>query len=161
MDNESMKVVFLASPVGILKIEGDVEVIKLVTFCGQPLKEDPSEVLLDCKKQLMEYFNKKRQQFTIPIKPSGTAFQKEVWDRVCHIPFGKTLSYSEIARDLGSLKKVRAVGVANGKNPIPIIIPCHRVIGINGALIGYAGGKERKKWLLDLEKEFIQLSLFN
>jgi len=156
-----MKVVFLESPVGILRIMGDIQVIKHITFCDQAGREDPSEVLHDCRQQLIEYFNKKRQRFTIPIQPSGTAFQMEVWDLVCHIPYGHTLSYSEIARELGSTKKVRAVGMANGKNPIPIIIPCHRVIGTNGALTGYAGGIERKRWLLDLEKEFIQLSLFN
>lgn len=101
--------------------------------------------------ELREYFEGKRQRFTIPLWIEGTAFQKEVWERLCRIPFGETRSYGQIAEAIGHAKAVRAVGLANGRNPISIVVPCHRVIGSDGSLTGYGGGIERKRFLLELE----------
>ena len=108
-------------------------------------------VLIETKKQLSEYFYGKRVSFSIPMEPKGTVFQQKVWEQVCEIEFGKTATYIQVAKKLGSALKTRAVGLANAKNPIPILIPCHRVIGKNGNLTGYAGGLDRKKWLLQHE----------
>jgi methylated-DNA-[protein]-cysteine S-methyltransferase len=101
--------------------------------------------------QLAEYFAGTRTEFEIPTEPNGTEFQLAVWRELQKIPFGSTVSYIELARRMGDEKKTRAVGLANGKNPISIIIPCHRVIGANGHLIGYGGGIENKRWLIDFE----------
>ncbi len=103
------------------------------------------------EEELREYFDRKRTQFTIPLAMEGTDFQKSVWSRLCAIPFGETRSYRQIAEEIGNPKSVRAVGLANGKNPISIVVPCHRVIGSDGSLTGYGGGLERKKFLLELE----------
>ena len=103
------------------------------------------------KKELDEYFSGTRYQFTVPLDVIGTDFQKEVWEELLNIPFGKTISYLEQAKKMGKPKSVRAVANANGANKISIIIPCHRVVGNNGTLTGYAGGLDRKRWLLDLE----------
>lgn len=105
----------------------------------------------DVRKQLDEYFAGRRREFTIELAPKGTAFQIAVWNELLKIPYGDTISYSELALRIGKPNAVRAVGTANGANPIPIIIPCHRVIGANGSLTGYGGGIERKQWLLALE----------
>jgi len=102
-------------------------------------------------RQLEEYFAGRRREFDVPIAPAGTAFQQKVWQALCAIPCGATASYGAIAKKVGSPAAMRAVGAANGRNPIAIIIPCHRVIGANGALTGYGGGMERKRWLLELE----------
>lgn len=101
--------------------------------------------------QLAEYFNGSRQQFDVKIAPKGTVFQESVWQELCKIPFGQTASYGEIAKRIGNPKACRAVGLANAKNPLPIIVPCHRVIGKDGSLTGFGGGLEIKKQLLDLE----------
>ena len=154
-------VVFLRSPLGIIGIEGDKQFIRRISFRDKIDNENPSQLLLVCKQQLLEYFNHMRKVFEVPLQPAGSPFQKEVWTNVMNIPHGQTSTYSSISRDLGNYKKARAVGMANSKNPIAIIIPCHRVIGSNGALTGYIGGLDRKKWLLDREKEHAQLSLFN
>jgi len=106
------------------------------------------DILIQCLNQLDEYFKGSRKKFDLHLEPEGTQFQQKVWSLVSRIPFGRTTSYLEIARNTGSQKNTRAVGLANGKNPVPIIIPCHRVIGSNGKLTGYAGGLERKRWLL-------------
>lgn len=117
-----------------------------------PLVEDKSHpVLLDAERQLSDYFAGKLKQFTLTFDPVGTAFQREVWSALSTIPFGQTRSYAQIAQQLGRPKAVRAVGAANGKNPISIIVPCHRVIGSNGKLTGFAGGLEAKELLLNLE----------
>jgi methylated-DNA-[protein]-cysteine S-methyltransferase len=108
-------------------------------------------VLLQAEQQLNEYFEGKRHQFSLPLDPVGTEFQKSVWNALSTIPFGQTRSYSDIARQLGNLKAVRAVGAANGRNPISIIVPCHRVIGASGELTGFAGGLEAKAYLLSME----------
>ena len=102
--------------------------------------------------QLDEYFERKRTAFTVPLAPSGTTFQQRVWSELQNIPYGKTRSYLELAQAIGKPSAMRAVGAANGRNPISIIVPCHRVIGSNGTLVGYGGGLERKRFLLDLEQ---------
>ena len=105
-------------------------------------------LLVQAKTQIEEYFSGKRTTFDLPLAPVGTDFQKRVWTALCTIPFGESRAYSELAEQIGRPKAVRAVGAANGRNPISIIVPCHRVIGRNGKLTGYAGGLERKAWLL-------------
>jgi len=115
-----------------------------------------TELLVKACQQLTEYFSGKRTVFTLPLAPTGTEFQKRVWQVLCRIPYGETLSYQGVAKALGNEKAMRAVGQANNKNPIPIIIPCHRVIGANGALVGYGGGLQIKETLLALEKDFLK-----
>lgn len=113
-----------------------------------------TELIASAEHQLTEYFEGKRKQFDLPLMPEGTEFQKKVWDRLMNIPYGKTRTYGEIAVEIGNSKASRAVGNANNKNPIAIIIPCHRVIGVNGRLTGYAGGIDIKKTILNLEAKF-------
>ena len=138
----------------------------MVTFVPEMGEESEGVmpiVVRKCKKQLTEYFQGTRTQFTIPVAPEGTDFQREVWDVLLKIPFGKTTTYSKQSIGLGDVKKIRAVGTANGKNPIAIIIPCHRVIGTDGRLTGYAGGLDKKEWLLKHENSLpgmTQTSLF-
>jgi methylated-DNA-[protein]-cysteine S-methyltransferase len=110
-------------------------------------------LLHEASKQLLEYLDGKREQFTVKLRPEGTDFQKKVWEVLKSIPYGTTVSYGEVAKAVGNPKACRAVGMANNKNPIMIMIPCHRVIGANGKLVGYGGGLEIKEWLLSLEKE--------
>ncbi|MFI5218003.1 MAG: methylated-DNA--[protein]-cysteine S-methyltransferase [Bacteroidia bacterium] len=145
---------YFDSPVGILEIAASKHAVQSIRFTD--IKNVPSlnspKILIDCIKQLEEYFSGKRKDFTVNTEQSGTDFQKLVWKKLNEIPFGKTNSYIEVARILGDEKSTRAVGSANGKNKIPIIIPCHRVIGANDSLVGYAGGLWRKQWLLDHER---------
>ena len=115
------------------------------------------EVLARTRDQLSEYFARTRTTFDLPLQPSGTPFELRVWEELRAIPFGATLSYSEIARRLGDVRSTRAVGAANGKNPIPIIVPCHRVVGANGELTGFGGGLDRKRWLLEHEGALLGL----
>lgn len=138
---------FLDTPIGKLKIVGDELAIKLVAFTDEEERSTDGKVpvvVRNCKFQLKEYFEGKRKEFDLPLDPNGTEFQKEVWQELLQIPFGRTSTYAKQAIKLGDLKKNRAVGTANGKNPIAIIIPCHRIIGSDGSLTGYAGGLERK-----------------
>ncbi|HEX9894089.1 MAG TPA: methylated-DNA--[protein]-cysteine S-methyltransferase [Gemmatimonadales bacterium] len=107
-----------------------------------------SPVLIEAARQLDGYFAGQRQAFELPLAPAGTEFQHRVWTGLLRIPYGQTISYLELARRLGDERAVRAVGAANGRNPVSIIIPCHRVVGSNGSLVGYGGGLERKRWLL-------------
>lgn len=157
-----MHTAYLESPVGILEIKGDHKGLAAVTFLDA--EEMPSdsipEVLKPAVRQLEEYFNNSRKDFDLQLAPEGTAFQKKVWERLQTIPFGKTTSYQKMANELGDPKVIRAAASANGKNPIAIIIPCHRVIGSDGSLTGYAGGLHRKKWLLEHESPVKQQSLF-
>jgi methylated-DNA-[protein]-cysteine S-methyltransferase len=118
------------------------------------------ESLQDCVQQLSEYFNDTRKEFNLKLNPQGTEFQKRVWNELLNVPFGKTRTYSEQSKKLGNIKAIRAVASANGKNPIWIIIPCHRIIGSDGSLTGYAGGLWRKKWLLEHENPSTQRTLF-
>ena len=118
------------------------------------IEENETELLRETVKQLEEFFEGKRNCFDLPLEPKGTEFQKKVWSALQEIPFGETRSYGEIAKIVGNEKASRAVGMANNKNPIPIIIPCHRVIGANGKLVGYAGGLNIKEKLLKIEKDY-------
>lgn len=118
---------------------------------GEALAESPF-LIKEAFLQLDEYLNGRRREFTLPLEPAGTEFMRRVWEELRRIPFGKTVSYKDIARAVGNEKACRAAGMANNRNPIALFIPCHRVIGANGALVGYAGGLEMKRRLLDLEK---------
>ena len=116
-------------------------------------QEKDTELLLEAKKELEEYFEGKRKEFDLPLEQEGTEFQKRVWNALEKIPYGETRTYKEVAKMIGNEKASRAVGMANNKNNIPIIVPCHRVIGSNGKLVGYALGLDMKKYLLDLESK--------
>lgn len=152
----------LKTPLGIIEICGDEKGISgLSTIEGESLTEEIiPEVLAPAVTQLQQYFEGKLTNFDLKLNPAGTEFQKKVWNELCKIPYGETLSYFQLSRKMGDTKAIRAVAAANGKNPLWIIVPCHRVIGSNGSLTGYAGGLWRKKWLLDHEKPPIQQSLF-
>ena len=144
------------SPVGLLKISGTENYISEVTFHDTSQKPEGNKkhlphLLINCVEQLIQYFNGQRITFDLPINQPGTAFQQDVWNILTQIPFGKTISYLELARKTGDTKATRAVANANSKNNIAIIVPCHRVIGSNKELVGYAGGLWRKKWLLEHE----------
>jgi len=123
----------------------------------QNVIEQETELLKEAGRQLIEYLEGKRAEFSLTLLPTGTPFQQSVWKALCAIPYGETRSYKEIAQSVNSPKAFRAVGMANNKNPIPIFIPCHRVIGANGKLVGYAGGLDMKEQLLNLEKNHISL----
>ena len=156
----------LKSPVGNLEITASEKGIRKIHFVDEPLTKiyKLNDRIEECNKQLNEYFAGTRKQFDIDLDLQGTEFQKLVWMTLMTIPFGETASYLDIAELIGDPNSVRAVGMANNKNNIPIIIPCHRVIGNNGDLIGYAGGLWRKKWLLNHEADYSnserQLDLF-
>ena len=144
------------SPVGLLKISGTDDYISEVTFHDTSQKAEGNKkhlpaMVINCIEQLIQYFNGERRVFELPLNQPGTAFQQDVWSILTQIPFGKTISYLDLARTTGDTKATRAVANANGKNNIAIIVPCHRVIGSTGELTGYAGGLWRKKWLLELE----------
>ena len=153
---------FISTPLGMAHIKGDSDGVQSISVLDE--KKDESEVipenLKDVAEQLQEYFQGRRKEFSLKLNPAGTDFQKNVWKALVDIPYGKTVSYMDLSKRLGDTKAIRAVAAANGKNPIWIIIPCHRVIGSNGSLTGYAGGLHRKKWLLDHESPFKQQSLF-
>jgi methylated-DNA-[protein]-cysteine S-methyltransferase len=152
---------YLNSPVGMLKIEAGEHALTSVSFIehagGEPLR--PNAITTLVASELVEYFDKKRSSFSVPVAPEGTEFQQTVWKALQQISFGETISYETLARRVGTAKHTRAVGLANGKNPIAVIIPCHRVIGADGSLTGYAGGLHRKKWLLEHESAQQNLSL--
>ena len=153
--------VYINSPLGITKIEGDENGISVISILqeGELSIEIPKK-LKEAVNQLQEYFEGKRTDFTFKLNPKGTEFQQKVWKGLLEIPFGKTISYLELSKKLGDVKAIRAVASANGKNPLWIVIPCHRVIGTDGSLTGYAGGLWRKKWLLEHENPTNQQSLF-
>lgn len=140
----------VAAPSGAIRFVGFGKDTAWISRQGNELTRDPSAVA-ELRSQLQEYFAGERQQFKLALEPKGTAFQLEVWKYLESIPYGETRSYGEVARAIGKPDSVRAVGTANGANPIAIIIPCHRVIGTNGSLVGYGGGLEKKKLLLELE----------
>lgn len=151
-----LQTTYYHSPVGVLKISGTDDYITEVLFHDvsqktQGGKRNLSPMLIQCIEQLIQYFQGERRQFDLPVNQQGTAFQKEVWNELMGIPFGKTISYLELARRTGDSKATRAVANANGKNNVVIIVPCHRVIGANGELVGFSGGLWRKKWLLEHE----------
>lgn len=156
-----METAFITSPLGITKIEGDENGIAVISVLseGKETKKIPV-VLAEAVSQLQEYFEGKRTEFTFRLNPQGTDFQQKVWQELLNIPFGKTTSYMDLSKKLGDVKAIRAVASANGKNPLWIVVPCHRVIGSDGSLTGYAGGLWRKKWLLEHESPSQQQSLF-
>lgn len=150
------------SPVGDLIIESENDKIITLNFLKESRRtENPTTITDQCIFELEEYFYKGRKFFTVEVDPPGTEFQKKVWMELLTIPYGKTMSYEAVAIRIGNIKSIRAVGLANGQNPIAIIIPCHRVIGKGGELVGYGGGLDNKEWLLHHEGAlFRQLSLF-
>lgn len=155
------QIAFLKSPLGITKIVGDANGISEISVSdeGEVSVSIPKE-LEQAVIQLQEYFEGKRTHFNLKLNPKGTEFQQRVWQELLNIPFGKTLSYLELSKKLGDVKAIRAVAAANGKNPPWIVVPCHRVIGTDGSLTGYAGGLGRKKWLLEHENPTNQQILF-
>lgn len=157
-----MEAAYISTPMGALEIKGDASGLASVHFLDAEISSSEviPEVLLPAVTQLKEYFAKTRTEFQLPLNPEGTIFQKKVWKQLETIPFGKTISYQKMANSLGDPKVIRAAASANGKNPIAIIIPCHRVIGSDGSLSGYASGLHRKKWLLTHESPVKQGELF-
>jgi methylated-DNA-[protein]-cysteine S-methyltransferase len=144
----------LATPLGSLQLIARDGLLERIAFPGTHVERLPAQdapVLSRTVAQLGEYFAGRRRVFDLPLAAAGTAFQETVWAALAAIPFGETRSYGDLARDLGRPRAVRAVGAANGRNPLPIVVPCHRVIGADGSLTGYAGGMARKRWLLELE----------
>ncbi len=142
----------LSSPLGPISVHSDGACITAVEFGSAKLNEaSECEVLLRAKAQLEDYFAGRLQTFDLPLSPEGTTFQQRVWQALTKVPFGQTTSYASIAQAIENPKGVRAVGMANSKNPIAIVIPCHRIIGANGTLTGYAGGLDKKAWLLQHE----------
>jgi methylated-DNA-[protein]-cysteine S-methyltransferase len=144
--------VVIASPIGPLELEAAGDAIARIGFHAQGrVGVPPAGILAEAARQLEEYFAGRRTEFTLPLAPSGTPFQREVWAELMRVGYAETSTYSEIARRINRPAAVRAVGAANGRNPIPIVIPCHRVIGSDGRLVGFGGGLEVKQYLLRLE----------
>jgi methylated-DNA-[protein]-cysteine S-methyltransferase len=158
----SIHIAHLKTPLGIAEIHGNEAGISKILITGEtsvPSEEIPEE-LKDAVLQLEAYFKGELKEFSLKLNPEGTPFQKKVWEALKEIPYGETCSYLELSKNLEDVKAIRAVAAANGKNPLWIVIPCHRVIGSDGSLTGYAGGLWRKKWLLDFENPPNQLQLF-
>lgn len=160
-----MNYTYLETPIGTLLIAGDSNAVKRIEFPknGKARKPEPDWTessrgpVGKAAKQLREYFEGKRAGFDLPLEPDGTEFQRSVWRNLQEIPYGETISYGELAKRVGNPKASRAVGAANGQNPIPIVIPCHRVIGSNGKLTGFGGGLPTKEALLALENRQLKL----
>lgn len=148
---------YYKSPIGIIEIVAYNDAIIRLDFVEKEAenKEDMPQVLKRCLVELDEYFKGERKDFTVKVDLCGTDFQNKAWQELCNIPYGETISYKEQAIRVGNPKAIRAVGLANSKNPVGIIVPCHRVIGSNGKLTGYAGGLWRKEWLLEHEKRVL------
>jgi methylated-DNA-[protein]-cysteine S-methyltransferase len=151
---------YYQSPVGLLRISGTSQFISEVTFIDEPENitagtdnQDLPPMAIQAIEQLIEYFHGQRRFFELPISQAGTPFQQKVWTELMNIPYGKTISYLDLSRRLGDPKVIRAAAAANGKNNVAIIVPCHRVIGSNSQLVGYAAGLPRKKWLLQHENK--------
>ena len=156
-----METVYIKTPLGIAKIMGDENGISVISVSDEGIISSIIPTILkESVSQLNDYFEGKRNDFTFKLNPSGTEFQQKVWKGLLEIPYGKTMSYLELSKKLGDVKAIRAVASANGKNPLWIVVPCHRVIGTDGSLTGYAGGLWRKKWLLEHENPTTQQSLF-
>lgn len=157
-----MEKAHIQTPLGIAQIEGDINGLGSISILNtqETITDIIPEVLEDAVYQLNEYFNGSRKIFNLDLNPQGTDFQKKVWKALLEIPYGKTNSYMQLSKTLGDPKAIRAVAAANGKNPLWIVVPCHRVIGSDGSLTGYAGGLHRKKWLLEHESPVKQQSLF-
>ena len=159
---EFEKIAYYKTPIGIARIVGDeggISSISVIDGKDESSNNIP-DCLKDCVTQLEEYFQGTRKSFNLNLNPQGTEFQKEVWRSLQKIPYGETITYLKQSEEFGDVKAIRAIAAANGKNPLWIVIPCHRVIGSNGSLTGYAGGLWRKRWLLEHENPPIQQSLF-
>lgn len=152
----------VASPVGTLRLIASDKGLSAVLFAGGRSKQisdnamqqdDNHPILKKAEMQLAEYFSGKRKAFDLPLDPKGSVFQLKAWRELQKIPYGQTISYGEQARRVGDAKKARAVGMANGRNPLAIVVPCHRVIGKDGTLTGFGGGIKTKQYLLDLERQ--------
>ncbi|WP_298834405.1 methylated-DNA--[protein]-cysteine S-methyltransferase [uncultured Planococcus sp.] len=155
--NELHKAEF-QSPIGVVEIIGTERAILSILFSEKveldyPIGPDSPSVIVDCQRQLEEYFKGERMEFNIPFESTGTPFQQKVWSALTEVPYAETVSYGAIAKAVGSEKAVRAVGNANSKNKLTIVVPCHRIIGSTGKLTGYAGTLTRKEWLLRHEKK--------
>ncbi|MDA3733478.1 methylated-DNA--[protein]-cysteine S-methyltransferase [Niameybacter massiliensis] len=148
------------SPIGLIGIIEEEQAIARILYPGEileeVLKEEETSLLKEAKKQMKAYFANQLQQFDLPLRPVGTPFMQEVWKALLDIPYGELRSYKDIAEAVGRDKAYRAVGLANNRNPIPIIIPCHRVVGANGKLVGYGGGLEIKEYLIELEQKSVR-----
>ncbi|MEP2936630.1 MAG: methylated-DNA--[protein]-cysteine S-methyltransferase [Gilvibacter sp.] len=157
-----MEVAYIQTPFGTASIHGDEHGLQrfLVEDDTTPITQEIPETLQEAAKQVQQYFNKQRTSFDLKLNPQGTDFQKRVWTQLLSIPYGKTTTYLEMAQKLGDPKCIRAAASANGKNPLWIIVPCHRVIGSDGSLTGYAGGLWRKQKLLEHEGMAVQQRLF-
>jgi methylated-DNA-[protein]-cysteine S-methyltransferase len=142
----------LETPLGTLWLAAGEEGLEQVSFRELPETRSPSRVLDEIRAQLSAYFAGELDRFDVPLAPTGTEFQRRVWQEVGRIPYGGTSTYSAVAAAVGRPAACRAVGAANGRNPLPIVVPCHRVIGAAGSLTGYGGGLDRKRALLDLER---------
>jgi len=141
------------TPLGKMEITATENAVTSIYFVDTTQELNANEITDQTKRQLQEYFEGERETFDLPLDATGTDFQKQVWQALTRIEYGKTGSYSDIARMISNPKAVRAVGAANGKNPMTIVVPCHRIIGSNGSLTGYASGTERKAWLLNHEAD--------
>ncbi len=149
---EKMCFGYYESPIGLIEISGTADAIHSVDFVGRRREESCANALVEMTvRQIREYFEGNRRDFDVAMDPQGTPFQKAVWRRLLEIPYGRTASYGDIARAVGNPRAVRAVGGANGRNPIAIIVPCHRIIGSDGSMTGYGSGIWRKEWLLEHE----------
>ncbi|WP_042350614.1 methylated-DNA--[protein]-cysteine S-methyltransferase [Bacillus massiliigorillae] len=148
---------FYPSDIGKLGVVQEEQAITRIYFQNENIPEDliefETDLIKEAGQQIQEYFAGKRKDFTIPLAPNGTPFMQSVWKALIEIPYGETRSYKDVAESIENPKAVRAVGMANNRNPLPIVIPCHRVIGANGKLVGYGGGLDIKILLLDLEKK--------
>lgn len=145
----------ISSPLGPVHIQATTQGISKISLgIDTATPDSPSALTEMAASQLLQYFAGSLSQFSLPLAARGTVFQQQVWQALCQLPFGHTCSYADIARQIANPKAVRAVGAANGKNPIAIVVPCHRVIGANGTLTGYAGGLDNKAWLLAHEQKF-------
>lgn len=142
----------MQSPIGLLTIEETDGAITALRFGGETVSPPPTPLLQRAAQQLTEYFAARRRTFDLPLRPQGTAFQQAAWSALCDIPYGQTRTYAQQAAAIGRPKACRAVGMANHCNPLPLFIPCHRVIGAGGKLTGYAGGLAIKRFLLELEQ---------
>ena len=151
----------IESPLGLISLISDETHLKSLTFDGEQVEdsENQPEILRRTALQLKEYFSGTRIHFDLDIDADGTGFQQKVWQKLIQVPYGLTKSYRDIAVELGSVLNSRAVGTANGKNPVLIVVPCHRIVGQDGKLAGYSGGLERKKWLLLHEAKQTQSNL--
>jgi len=157
-----MQTAYIKSPLGTTEIIGDENGISSISVLDseKEITTEIPDVIKEAVAELQDYFAGNRNDFTFKLNPKGTDFQQKVWQELLNIPFGKTMSYLELSKKLGDVKAIRAVASANGKNPLWIVVPCHRVIGTDGSLTGYAGGLWRKKWLLEHENPSHQQSLF-